>query len=130
MNFAKTVIAVFVAQALIVALFFGALTVFGIIATAGGGTDVRDDSWLVIDATTGQNGISQAREFGRATNLTGIVLTKLDGTARGGIAVAIAREFGLPIRWVGVGEAVDDLVPFEAEAYVDGLLGSAEGEAA
>ena len=81
------------------------------------------ESWLVLDATTGQNGLSQAREFTKATPLTGVVLTKLDGTAKGGIAFAIGKEFGLPIRMVGVGEGLDDLVPFEPEAYVDGLLG-------
>ena len=81
------------------------------------------ESWLVLDATTGQNGLSQAREFTKATPLSGVVLTKLDGTAKGGIAFAIGKEFGLPIRMVGVGEGLDDLVPFEPEAYVDGLLG-------
>ena len=83
------------------------------------------ESWLVLDATTGQNGLSQAREFTKATPLTGVVLTKLDGTAKGGIAFAIGKEFGLPIRMVGVGEGLDDLVAFDREAYVDGLLGRA-----
>ena len=81
------------------------------------------EAWLVLDATTGQNGLAQAREFGKAVALTGVVLTKLDGTAKGGVALAIARELGLPIKHVGVGEAIDDLLPFDAAAYVDGLLG-------
>jgi len=80
------------------------------------------EAWLVLDATVGQNGLVQAREFARAIPLTGLVLTKLDGTAKGGIVVAIARELGVPVRWVGVGEGVDDLVPFDAKAYADGLL--------
>jgi fused signal recognition particle receptor len=78
---------------------------------------------LVVDATTGQNGLNQAEEFTRAATLTGVVLTKLDGTAKGGVALAIRRRLGVPIRFVGVGEAVDDLLPFDAEAYLDGLLG-------
>jgi fused signal recognition particle receptor len=82
------------------------------------------ECYLVLDATTGQNGLAQAREFGKAIPLTGVVLTKLDGTAKGGVAFAIARELGLPIRHVGVGEAIDDLLPFDAEAYVEGLLGA------
>ncbi len=78
---------------------------------------------LVVDATTGQNGLAQAEEFGRATPLTGVVLTKLDGTARGGIALAICAKLGVPIRYVGVGEAIDDLLEFDSEAYLEGLLG-------
>lgn len=77
---------------------------------------------LVLDATVGQNGVAQAREFTSVAGVTGIVLTKLDGTARGGIAVAIAHEFKLPIRYVGVGEGLDDLIPFSAEEYVDALF--------
>ena len=77
---------------------------------------------LVIDATTGQNGVAQAREFAKSVPLTGIVLTKLDGTAKGGIVVAVAREFRIPIRFVGVGEKIDDLVPFDPESFVDSLL--------
>jgi fused signal recognition particle receptor len=77
---------------------------------------------LVLDATVGQNGVSQAREFMAAAGVNGIVLTKLDGTAKGGVAVAIAHDLKLPIRYVGVGEAIDDLVPFSADAYVDGLF--------
>jgi fused signal recognition particle receptor len=77
---------------------------------------------LVLDATVGQNGLAQAREFMNVAGVNGIVLTKLDGTAKGGIAVAIANDLKLPIRYVGVGETIDDLVPFSAEAYVDGLF--------
>ena len=77
---------------------------------------------LVLDATVGQNGVTQAREFMGAAGVNGIVLTKLDGTAKGGVAVAIANDLKLPIRYVGVGEAIDDLVPFSAEEYVDGLF--------
>jgi len=80
------------------------------------------DILLVMDATTGQNGLNQAREFTGHVGVTGIVLTKLDGTAKGGIVVAIARELGLPIRFVGVGEKIDDLVPFEAKAFVNSLF--------
>lgn len=77
---------------------------------------------LVLDATTGQNGLEQARKFTEASGVTGIVLTKLDGTAKGGIVVAIARELNLPIRYVGVGEQLDDLLPFEAERFVASLF--------
>jgi len=77
---------------------------------------------LVLDATVGQNGVTQAREFMGASGVNGIVLTKLDGTAKGGVAVAIANDLKLPIRYVGVGEGIDDLVPFDANEYVDGLF--------
>ncbi len=77
---------------------------------------------LVLDATVGQNGMTQAREFMGAAGVTGIVLTKLDGTAKGGVAVAIAHDLKLPIRYVGIGEGIDDLVPFDAEEYVNGLF--------
>ena len=80
------------------------------------------DVLLVLDATTGQNGLNQAREFWSHAGVTGIVLTKLDGTAKGGIVVAIARELNLPIRFVGTGEQIDDLVPFDAQTYVDSLF--------
>lgn len=80
------------------------------------------ETLLVLDATTGQNGLAQAREFQAAVAVTGVVLAKLDSSARGGIAFAVTRELGLPIRFVGVGEAVADLLPFDAAAYVDGLL--------
>ncbi len=78
---------------------------------------------LVMDATTGQNGLQQARLFTQSAGVTGIVLTKLDGTAKGGIAVAIAREMNLPVRFVGTGEKLEDILPFDAEAFVDSLLG-------
>jgi fused signal recognition particle receptor len=77
---------------------------------------------LVLDATVGQNGLAQAREFMSVAGVNGIVLTKLDGTAKGGIAVAIAHDLKLPIRYVGVGEAIDDLVPFSPDEYVDALF--------
>jgi fused signal recognition particle receptor len=80
------------------------------------------DVLLVLDATVGQNGLAQAREFTNVAGVTGIVLTKLDGTAKGGIAVAIAHDLNLPIRYVGVGEAVDDLLPFSPREYVDAIF--------
>jgi fused signal recognition particle receptor len=78
--------------------------------------------YLVLDATTGQNGLEQARKFTESGGVTGIVLTKLDGTAKGGVAIAIARELNLPIRYIGVGEKVTDLLPFDAEAYIASLF--------
>ena len=80
------------------------------------------DVLLVLDATVGQNGLVQAREFMAASGANGIVLTKLDGTAKGGVAVAIAHDLKIPIRYIGVGEGLDDLVPFDAGAYVDALF--------
>jgi fused signal recognition particle receptor len=80
------------------------------------------ETLLVIDAVTGQNGLEQARQFMKTADVTGIVLTKLDGTAKGGIAVAIAKELNLPIRYVGIGEQVRDLMVFDAESYVNGLF--------
>ena len=77
---------------------------------------------LVLDATVGQNGLVQAREFAATAGVTGVVLTKLDGTAKGGIAIAIAHDLKLPIRYVGVGESIDDLLPFSADTYVDALF--------
>ncbi len=77
---------------------------------------------LVIDATTGQNGLIQAKQFAEAVGVTGVVLTKLDGTAKGGIAIAIQRELGIPIKLVGLGETVDDLVEFDADEFVEALL--------
>ena len=82
------------------------------------------ETLLVLDATVGQNGLSQARAFLDSAGVTGIVLTKLDGTAKGGIAAAITTELGVPIRYVGVGEQIDDLIPFSAEEYVDALFES------
>lgn len=78
---------------------------------------------LVIDATTGQNGLNQASVFKDVANLDGIILTKLDGTAKGGIAVAIRRELGLPVRYIGVGEGLDDMQPFDAKEYIEAILG-------
>jgi fused signal recognition particle receptor len=82
------------------------------------------ETLLVVDAVTGQNGLEQARQFLKVAGVTGIVLTKLDGTAKGGIAVAIAKELSLPIRYAGIGEKVDDLVVFDPEQYVNGLFGN------
>ena len=82
---------------------------------------------LVLDGTAGQNGLAQARGFDASAGIDGIVLTKLDSGARGGVALAVRRELGLPIRWIGTGERATDLVPFAAEAYVDGLLGAPTG---
>lgn len=81
-----------------------------------------DEVLLVIDATTGQNGLVQARVFGEVIGLTGVVLTKLDGTAKGGIIVAVQRELGVPVKFVGLGEGIDDLAPFDPEAFVDAVL--------
>jgi len=80
------------------------------------------ETLLVMDATTGQNGLQQARQFTQSAGVTGIVLSKLDGTAKGGVVVAIARELGLPVRYVGVGEKVGDLIPFDPQAFVDSLF--------
>ncbi|MFC9352391.1 signal recognition particle-docking protein FtsY [Arthrobacter sp. NPDC057013] len=81
-----------------------------------------DEVLLVLDATTGQNGLNQARVFAEVVNITGIVLTKLDGTAKGGIVVAIQKSLGVPVKLIGLGEGADDLAPFEAESFVDALL--------
>jgi fused signal recognition particle receptor len=86
------------------------------------------ETLLVLDANTGQNAISQARVFTEAAGVTGLVLTKLDGTAKGGVLVGLADEFGLPVCWVGVGEGVEDLRAFRAEEFVDALF-SDEGAA-
>ncbi|MCX5194109.1 signal recognition particle-docking protein FtsY [Streptomyces sp. NBC_00249] len=82
-----------------------------------------DEILLVLDATTGQNGLTQARVFAEVVDITGIVLTKLDGTAKGGIVIAVQRELGVPVKLVGLGEGPDDLAPFEPEAFVDALIG-------
>ena len=82
-----------------------------------------DETLLVLDATTGQNGVVQARVFTEAVEVTGIVLTKLDGTAKGGIVIAVQRELGIPVKLIGLGEGPDDLAPFEPEAFADALLG-------
>ena len=81
------------------------------------------DVWLILDATVGQNGLAQARQFHEALGVTGVILTKLDGTAKGGIVLAVAGELGLPLRYIGVGEGVEDLQAFEPKAFVDALLG-------
>jgi fused signal recognition particle receptor len=83
-----------------------------------------DEVLLVLDATTGQNGLRQARVFAEVVDVTGVVLTKLDGTAKGGIVVAVQRELGVPVKLVGLGEGPDDLAPFEPEAFVDAIVGS------
>ena len=82
------------------------------------------ETLLILDATTGQNGIAQARAFTESVELTGVVLTKMDGSARGGVVLAVREELGVPVRFVGVGESADDLRPFRAEAFADGLLRS------
>ena len=84
--------------------------------------DAPHEVLLVMDATTGQNGLEQARKFTETSGVTGIVLTKLDGTAKGGVVIAIARELNLPIRYVGVGEQVNDLLPFDAEKFIESLF--------
>jgi fused signal recognition particle receptor len=89
---------------------------------AGVVPDAPHEVLLVLDATTGQNGLEQARKFTERSGVTGIVLTKLDGTAKGGVIVAIARELALPIRFIGVGEKVDDLLPFDPEKFIDSLF--------
>ena len=81
-----------------------------------------DEVLLVLDATTGQNGMRQAEVFGQAVDVTGVVLTKLDGTAKGGIVVNVQRELGVPVKLVGLGEGPDDLAPFDPEAYVNAVL--------
>ena len=84
--------------------------------------DASRETLLVLDATTGQNGLIQARQFKETAGLTGIVLTKLDGTAKGGIVIAIARELGVPVKFVGMGEGIDDLKPFDAQEYVEAII--------
>jgi fused signal recognition particle receptor len=90
------------------------------VAEKGAGTVT--EALLVVDATTGQNGLAQAREFGEATNLTGVILTKLDGSAKGGIVFAIETELGIPVKLVGIGETIGDLVPFDSDEFVDALF--------
>ncbi|HZL05455.1 MAG TPA: signal recognition particle-docking protein FtsY, partial [Coriobacteriia bacterium] len=87
----------------------------------GRGAPVRE-VLLVLDATTGQNGLRQAQVFSEVVDVTGLVLTKLDGTAKGGIVIAVQRELGVPVKYVGLGEGADDLAPFDAEGFVDALL--------
>jgi fused signal recognition particle receptor len=83
----------------------------------------RIETYLVLDATTGQNALVQAKTFKEITDITGIILTKLDGTAKGGIVFAIGRELGVPVKYVGIGEGIDDLQPFDGEIFVDAILG-------
>jgi fused signal recognition particle receptor len=83
-----------------------------------------DEVLLVLDGTTGQNAIGQAKAFTDVVGVTGIVLTKLDGTARGGVAIAVEKELGIPVKYIGVGEGVEDLIPFDPETFVDALLGA------
>ena len=80
----------------------------------------------MLDATTGQNALQQAREFNEAADITGIILTKMDGTAKGGIAVAIQAELGIPVKYIGVGETIDDLQKFNADTFVNALFASGE----
>jgi fused signal recognition particle receptor len=84
--------------------------------------DAPHEVLMVIDGTTGQNALSQLRQFHAAVNVTGLVVTKLDGTAKGGVVFALAREFGIPIRYAGIGEGVQDLRVFDPRAFVDALL--------
>jgi fused signal recognition particle receptor len=91
--------------------------------------DGPHEVFLVLDATTGQNGLVQAREFLRSSGVTGLIVTKLDGTAKGGILVAIARELHIPIRYIGIGEKVEDLLIFDPEAYIDTLLQISDAKA-
>ncbi|MCB0701877.1 MAG: signal recognition particle-docking protein FtsY [Ignavibacteriae bacterium] len=90
--------------------------------------DAPNEVYLVLDGTTGQNALQQAKEFSKVANITGIVLTKLDGTAKGGIVIAIADELKIPVRYIGVGERITDLQPFDAVNYVEALFGSESGE--
>ena len=85
--------------------------------------DADIETLLVLDAATGQNAVNQAREFSRVADITGIILTKLDGTARGGVVLAIKDELGIPVKFIGVGESVDDLQPFDASQFTEGLFG-------
>ena len=84
--------------------------------------DAAKETLLVLDATTGQNGLIQARQFKETAGLTGIVLTKLDGTAKGGIVFAIAQELGVPVKFAGMGEGIDDLQPFDAKAFTEAMV--------
>ena len=88
--------------------------------------DAHRENFLVLDAATGQNALVQAKEFGEVAGITGIILTKMDGTAKGGIVIAISKEMGIPVKYIGVGESVDDLQKFDADAFVDALFESRE----
>ena len=84
--------------------------------------DAIRETLLVLDGTTGQNALSQAKEFSEVADVTGIILTKLDGTAKGGIAIAVASELGIPVKYIGVGESVEDMERFDADQFVDALF--------
>ena len=99
-----------------------ALVVREVLERTGVPPEAVDEVLLVLDATTGQNGLVQARVFAEVVDVTGILLSKLDGTAKGGIVIAVQRELGVPVKLVGLGEGPDDLAPFEPEAFVDALL--------
>lgn len=88
--------------------------------------DASVETLLVLDAATGQNAVNQAKEFKNVTDITGIILTKLDGTAKGGIVVAIHNELKIPVKFVGVGEGIDDLMPFNACEFADGIFDTGE----
>ncbi len=85
--------------------------------------DAHRETWVVLDATTGQNAVNQARQFGEVTDLTGIVLTKMDGTAKGGIAIAISSELNIPVKYIGVGEGIEDLQRFNPDEFMNALFG-------
>ncbi len=86
------------------------------------------ENLIVLDGTTGQNAMAQAREFNEVTNLSGIILTKMDGTSKGGIAIAVQSELGIPVKFIGVGEQMDDLQKFDPDAFTDALFGIEEGQ--
>ena len=88
----------------------------------------KRETWVVLDATTGQNGLEQAKEFLETAELTGIVLTKLDGTAKGGIILSIRRELDIPVKFVGVGEGIDDMKPFDPDEFAEALFGAGDDE--
>ena len=90
--------------------------------------DAHRETLVVLDGTTGQNALAQAKEFSEVAPITGIVLTKMDGTAKGGIAVAIQSELGIPVKYIGVGETIDDLQKFNADQFVDALFDVEKGE--
>ena len=90
--------------------------------------NVRRENWIVVDSTTGQNALVQAREFSEIMNATGVILTKMDGTAKGGIAVAITNELGIPVKFIGVGEGIDDLKKFDPDQYVEELFAEDDAE--
>ena len=91
--------------------------------------DAYRETLVVLDATTGQNALAQAKEFSECAQITGIILTKMDGTAKGGIAVAIHSELGIPVKYIGVGETIDDLQKFDADEFVNALFETEEQEA-